>query len=292
MNISFRQLRLVLALAETGSVSGAARIMNVTQPTASMQLKEVAQAIGMPLYEVVGRKIYLSEIGFELARTARGISAEWESFEQHLADLQGYKRGRLRVAVVSTAKYFLPRMLGTFCKRYPEIDVALEVLNRDGVVNRLRQNLDDLYVMSTPPTDIDLVDEVFMTNPLVAICSTVSPLAKRKNLVLADLAQQRFILREQGSGTRMAVDKFFTKNKFTPNLRLELGSNEAIKESVAAGLGVSIISTHALHGRTREHGVVVLDIDGFPIDSRWHMVFPKGKKLSPIARIFRDHLMD
>lgn len=291
MSITFRQLRLVQALAETGSVSGAAHVMNVTQPTASMQLKEVAQSIGMPLYDVVGRKIYLSEIGLELARTARGIAAEWEAFEQHLADLQGHKRGRLRVAVVSTAQYFVPRMLGAFCKRYPEIDVALEVLNRDGVVNRLRQNLDDMYVMSTPPTDMELVDEIFMANPLVAICSTLSPLAKRKNLTLTDLTQQRFILREQGSGTRMAVDKFFKKNKFTPHLRLELGSNESIKESVAGGLGVAIISTHALHGRTREHGVVVLDIETLPIDSRWHVVYPKGKKLSPIAGIFKTYLM-
>ena len=291
MHITFRQLRLVLALAETGSVSGAARVMNVTQPTASMQLKEVAQSIGVPLYEVVGRKIYLSEIGLELARTARAISSEWETFEQYLAELQGHKRGKLRVAIVSTAKYFVPRLLGTFCKHYPEIDVSFEVLNRDGVVNRLRQNLDDIYVMSTPPTDIELVAEVFMANPLVAICSTVSPLAKRKNLRLADLAQQRFILREQGSGTRMAVDKFFKMHTFTPDLRLELGSNEAIKESVAGGLGVSIISTHALHGRTREHGVVVLNVDGLPIDSSWYIVFPKGKKLSPIARIFRAHLM-
>ena len=291
MHITFRQLRLVLALAETGSVSGAARVMNVTQPTASMQLKEVAQSIGVPLYEVVGRKIYLSEIGLELARTARAISSEWETFEQYLAELQGHKRGKLRVAIVSTAKYFVPRLLGTFCKHYPEIDVSFEVLNRDGVVNRLRQNLDDIYVMSTPPTDIELVAEVFMANPLVAICSTVSPLAKRKNLRLADLAQQRFILREQGSGTRMAVDKFFKMHTFTPDLRLELGSNEAIKESVAGGLGVSIISMHALHGRTREHGVVVLNVDGLPIDSSWYIVFPKGKKLSPIARIFRAHLM-
>jgi DNA-binding transcriptional LysR family regulator len=291
MNISFRQLRLVLALAETGSVSGAARIMHVTQPTASMQLKDVSDAIGLPIYELVGRRIYMTEVGNELAQTARAVSAEWEGFEQRIDALKGYTRGKLRVGLVSTAKYFVPRLLGSFCKRYPEIDVSMEVLNRDGVVARLRNNLDDLYVMSVPPTDLDLVDEVFMANPLVMICASAHPLAKQSSLSLSELVEQRFILREEGSGTRMAVDNCFKKLKFRPNLRLELGSNEAIKESVAGGLGISVISSHALHSNAREHGVTVLNVEGFPVESQWHVVHPKGKKLSPIASIFKAHLL-
>ena len=291
MNFSFRQLRLVLALAETGSVSGAARMMHVTQPTASMQLKDVADAIGLPIYEVVGRRVYLTEVGSELARTARAVAAEWDGFEQRVDALKGYTRGKLRVALVSTAKYFVPRFLGSFCKRYPEIDVSMEVLNRDGVVARLRNNLDDLYVMSVPPEDLDLVDEVFMTNPLVVICASGTPLAKQKSLTLAELSGQRFILREEGSGTRMAVDNCFKKLKFRPDLRLELGSNEAIKESVAGGLGISVISIHALHGNAKEHGVSVLNVAGFPVQSHWHVVHPKGKKLSPIASIFKAQLL-
>ncbi len=291
MNFSFRQLRLVLALAETGSVSGAARMMHVTQPTASMQLKDVVDAIGLPIYEVVGRRVYLTEVGSELARTARAVAAEWDGFEQRVDALKGYTRGKLRVALVSTAKYFVPRFLGSFCKRYPEIDVSMEVLNRDGVVARLRNNLDDLYVMSVPPKDLDLVDEVFMTNPLVVICASGTPLAKQKSLTLAELSGQRFILREEGSGTRMAVDNCFKKLKFRPDLRLELGSNEAIKESVAGGLGISVISIHALHGNAKEHGVSVLNVAGFPVQSHWHVVHPKGKKLSPIASIFKAQLL-
>jgi DNA-binding transcriptional LysR family regulator len=158
-------------------------------------------------------------------------------------------------------------------------------------VNRLRQNLDDIYVMSTPPADMDLVDDIFMTNPLVLIAATGSPLAKRKKLELLDLNTERFILREKGSGTRMAVDNYFSRVKFRPNLRLELGSNEAIKESVAGGLGISVISSHALHGRAREHGVSVLDVHGFPLQSNWHLVHPKGKKLSLIASVFKSHLL-
>lgn len=291
MNVTFRQLRLVLALSETGSVSAAARVMNVTQPTASMQLKEVSDAIGLPLYEVVARKVYMTEVGSEFARTARTIAIEWEGFEQRVDARKGYTRGTLRVAVVSTAKYFVPRLLGIFCKRYPEIDISFEVLNRDGVVSRLRNNLDDLYVMSKPPADIDLVDKTFMANPLVVIAATSSPLAKRKQLVLAELAEEKFILREKGSGTRMAVDNHFKATRFRPNLRLELGSNEAIKESVAGGLGISVLSSHALHGHASEHGVCVLNIQGFPIESNWHVVHPKGKKLSPIASVFKSYLL-
>jgi DNA-binding transcriptional LysR family regulator len=256
-----------------------------------MQLKEIADAVGLPIFEVVARKVFMTEVGLELARTARTITNEWNQFEQRVDARKGFMRGTLRVAVVSTAKYFVPRLLGAFCKRYPEIDVSFEVLNRDGVVSRLRNNLDDIYVMSTPPADIDLVDETLMANPLVAIAATQSPLTKRKQLTLAELAGERFILREKGSGTRMAIDQFFKAAKFRPDLRLELGSNEAIKESVAGGLGISVLSSHALHGHAREHGVCILNVQGFPIQSQWHVVHPKGKKLSPIAAVFKSHLL-
>lgn len=163
-----------------------------------------------------------------------------------------------------TAKYFVPRLLGSFCKRYPEIDVSLEVLNRDGVVARLRNNLDDLYVMSVPPKDLDLVDEVFMANPLVAICASANPLAKRKSLSLAELTGQRFILREEGSGTRMAVDHCFKKLKLRPDLWLELGSNEAIKESVGKKLSpiASIFKAHLLAGASGPRDSRPLDQEG------------------------------
>ncbi len=290
MNLTFRQLRLFLALADTGSVSAAARAMHVTQPTASMQLKEITQAVGMPVYEVIHRRVHLTEAGRELARTARAIAGEWEVLQQKFDAMRGLTRGRLKVALVSTAKYFVPRLLGTFCALHPEIEISLEVLNRDGVVARLRDNLDDLYIMSTPPTDIDLEDTVFMPNPLVLVAQPSHPLARRRQLPIDELAGERFILRERGSGTRMAADRHFSALKFSPTLRLELGSNEAIKQAVAGGLGIALLSRHALEGKG-EKDVVVLDVQGFPIDSRWHVVHPKGKQLSPIATVFREHLL-
>ncbi len=292
MNITFRQLRLFLALAESGSVSGAAKLLHVTQPTASMQLREITEAAGIPLYEVISRRVHLTEAGRELARTARAIAAEWESFGQKIDAMKGLTRGRLRVAVVSTAKYFVPRLLGSFCALHPDIDISLEVLNRDGVVQRLRENLDDLYIMSMPPGDIDLDDQVFLPNPLLLIAPLGHPLAGKKKLTLKQLGGQRVILREPGSGTRMAVDAHFRKARFAPPQKLELGSNEAIKQAVAGGLGIAVLSRHALHERLEEDDVAVLDVDGFPLASQWHVVYPKGKQLSPIARVFHAHLIE
>ena len=292
MNITFRQLRLFLALAETGSVSGAAKLMHVTQPTASMQLKDITESVGLPLYEVVSKKIYLTDMGKELATTARAIAQNWDSFEQNADAVKGLSRGKLKVAVVSTAKYFMPRLVGSFCQKYPEIDVSLEILNRDGVVQRLRDNMDDIYIMSKPPSDLDLSDEAFMPNPIVVVASTMDPLVKRVAVPLNELSKKRFILREKGSGTRMAGDQFFSKKKFRADVRLELGSNEALKESVAGGLGLGLVSKHALHGLVKEHGVGIVDVEGFPLPSAWHIVHPASKKLSPLALAFKQHLLE
>ena len=291
MNFTFRQLRLFLALAETGSVSAAAKVMHVTQPTASMQLKEISASVGLPLYEVIGKKVFLTEVGKALVVTAREITQSLASFEQLTYATKGIAKGHLRIAVVSTAKYFMPRLIGSFCKRHPLIDVSLEILNRDGVLGRLRQNTDDLYIMSMPPDDVVLIDEVLMPNPIVLIAASADPLAKQKNVTMGDLKSRRFILRESGSGTRMTADQYFRRKKFRPDIRLELGSNEAIKESVAGGLGIGVISQYALHGHQKEHGVRVIDVDEFPLKSSWHLVHLAAKNLSPIALAFKDHII-
>src|SRR3989344_425370 len=232
MNITFRQLRLFLAL-----------------------------------YEVISRRVHLTEAGHALARTARAIAGEWDAFEQRVSGAKGLTSGRLKVAVVSTAKYFVPRLLGSFCKLHPQIDISLEVLNRDHVINRLRSNMDDLYVMA----------------------AAGHPLAAKKRVKFTQLQSERFILREKGSGTRMATDAHLRQLGFVPSAVLELGSNEAIKESVEGQLGVSIVSRHSLG--PHHEGLAVLNVQGFPIQSQWHLVWPKGKQLSPIAEVFRGHLM-
>lgn len=289
MHVTFRQLRLFLALADTGSVGGAARVMHVTQPTASMQLREVTESVGMPLYEVVSRRVRLTEAGEALARTARAMVDEWSAFEQTVDGLQGLTRGRLRLAVVNTAQYFVPRLLGSFCEAYPQVEIALALLNRDAVVTRLRENRDDLYIMSMPPEDIALEDRVFMPNPLVLIAPASHPLTRRRRIALDALAAERFILRERGSGTRLATDAHFRAQGFVPQVRLELGSNEAIQEAVAGGLGLAVVSQHAL-GPRRDERLVVLPVQGFPLRSQWHLVRPRSRRLTPMAAAFERHL--
>ena len=251
--------------------------LHVTQPTASAQLKELTEAIGLPLHEVISRRVHLTDAGRSLAQTARAMMMAWEAFEQHVDQVKGLSRGRLRIAAVSTAKYFIPRLVGNFCKLHPAIDVSLEVLNRDGVVARLKENLDEIYIMSMPPDFIDLEDEVFMENPLVLIAARSAFSQKACRASLADLKGQRFILREPGSGTRMATDQHFRKHRFTPDVRLELGSNEAIKEAVAGGLGlgVDLAPCAQRHGRPARHQRRSM-IEGFPISSRWHVVHPQA----------------
>ncbi|WP_151634569.1 LysR family transcriptional regulator [Noviherbaspirillum aerium] len=290
MNATFRQLRLFLSFTEHLSITAAAQACHVTQPTVSMQLKELAEAVGMPLYEQIGKRLYLTPAGEALARTARAMEDEWSAFEQHIDAMKGMTRGRLRVAVVSTAKYFVPRLLGAFCASHPDIDIALEVLNRDGVVARLRENRDDLYIMSMPPEDMELERHAFLSNPLEVIAPQAHPLAHGKSITLSELAQLRFILREKGSGTRLACDNHFRKLQFQPDVRLELGSNEAIKQAVAAGMGLAVVSRHALADHPSDEQLAILDVQGFPVLSNWWTLYPKGKRLSPIAAVFLEHL--
>ena len=290
MNVTFRQLEIFRALVATGSISAAAKDANVTQPTASVHLRDLSEAVGMPLYEVIGRKVYLTEVGKELAKAAQGVRSEWLTFEQSVQGIKGAESGLLRVGMVNTAQYFAPRMLGSFCAARPKVEVAMALLNRDGVIERLRANQDDLYIMSRPPENLALTCQPFMPNPLVVVAPRGHALAKRGKLRPEDLAVDRFIARETGSGTRLAVDEFFRRLQNVPEVRFELGSNEAILEAVAGGMGLAIVSAHALRASARTD-IITLEVEGFPLQSSWQIVHPSGRRLSPLAAAFRDHLI-
>jgi DNA-binding transcriptional LysR family regulator len=212
-------------------------------------------------------------------------------FEQEMAALKGLQLGRLKLAVASTAKYFVPRMLGRFCTEHPAIDISLQVLNRDGVLQRLRDNLDDLYVLSMPPNDVPHEREALLPNPLVVIAPPGHPLAAARRVRWQRLQGEPFILRERGSGTRLAADAHFARLGLAPRVRLELGSNEAVKQSVAGGMGLGLISRHALSAEPQEDHVEVLQVQRFPVPSSWWLLWPKGKRLSPLAQEFRRHLL-
>ncbi|MGA8146403.1 MAG: LysR family transcriptional regulator [Gallionellaceae bacterium] len=287
---TLRQLELFEAIARLGSFTRAAEELFLTQPTVSMQIKKLSDTVGLPLFEQVGKKIYLTDIGHELHRTCRGISEQLSNFEMIAADMKGLKTGKLRLAVVTTAKYFAPRLLGTFCQQYPGVDVSLKVSNRERVLERLANNLDDLYILGQPPVDADVVAEAFLENFLVAIAPANHALARKKKIPLERLSREPFLLREHGSGTRMATERLFGELGLKLKMRMELGSNEAIKQAVIGGLGVSVLSRHTLESDTPTRQYVVLDVQGFPIKRHWYFVYPTGKQLSIIARTFVDHL--
>lgn len=291
MNITFRQLKVLLAVAKHQSITGAAQACHITQPSVSMQIKSLSDEVGLPLYEVLGKKVFLTAAGEALANTAKAIEDEMAFFEQSISAMKGHTQGQLRIAIASTAKYFVPRMLGDFYKHYPEIDISFEVLNRDGVVNRLRNNADDLYILSIPPKDIELEHHAFLENPLVIIAPLAHPLLSKKKVKRQHLENELFILREMGSGTRLTCNAFFEKHQFFPKVRLELGSNEAIKQAVAGGLGLAIISKHALTQDLEREGLAILPVENFPLISNWWILYPKGKRLSPIASVFLQHLI-
>lgn len=289
-NSTLRQLELFEAIARLGSFTRAAEELFLTQPTVSMQIKKLSDTVGMPLFEQVGKKIYLTDVGHELHRTCIGISEQLSNFEMIVADLKGLKTGKLRLSVVTTAKYFIPRLLGTFCQQYPGVDASLKVTNRERILERLANNLDDLYILGQPPEDIDVVAEPFLENILVVIAPANHPLARKKKIPLERLAEEPFLLREAGSGTRIAIERKFGESGLKLKMRMELGSNEAIKQAVIGGLGVSVLSRHTLESGAPNKQFVVLDVRGFPIKRHWYFVYPAGKQLSIIARTFADHL--
>lgn len=289
-HLTLRQLETFEAIARLGSVTRAAEALYLTQPAVSIQLRSLATAVGQRLTEPAGRGIRLTQAGHDLYEACSEMAAVWSRFESQLDDMAALRRGRLRVSVVTTAKYFLPRALGQFVQQHPGIDVELEILNRDGVLARLRDRLDDLHVMSAPPLELAIDAEPFLENPLVVIAPRGFRPPARGELRLADLAGERFLLREGGSGTRMRVDHAFARERVRLARRMTVGSNEAIKQAVAGGLGVSVISRHAISEADLPE-IRVLPVRGFPLAGMWHVVHWHDAHLSAPAEAFRRYLL-
>jgi len=287
---TLHQLKVFEAAARHSSFTRAAEELFLTQPTVSMQIKQLTKSVGLPLFEQVGKRLYLTEAGRELFATCRQIFETIAQFEMKVADLKGLKQGQLRLAVITTAKYFIPRLLGPFCQLYPGIDISLQVTNHERILERMSSNLDDLYIMSQVPENLDLNFEPFLENPLVVFAPTSHPLVKEKNIPIQRLANEPFIMREPGSGTRRAVQNLFEEHGVTVKVKLELGSNEAIKQAIAGGLGISVLSHHTLMPDTTE--LSILDVEYFPIKRNWFMVYPSGKQLSIVARAYYEYLLD
>jgi DNA-binding transcriptional LysR family regulator len=294
MRITLGQLKAFEAVVRLGAISRAAEELHVTQPAVSKKMRLLQEEVGLPLVEHVGKRLFLTDAGRELLTTCGDWLETWSRFEQSIADLKGLKQGRLRLAVVTTGKYFMPRVLGPFCELYPGIDISMQVLNRDRLVERIAHNSDDLYIMGTPPESLETESERLMENPLVVLAPAAHPWTKRRRIPFADLAGVAFVMREPGSGTRMAVEREFQERGLSMRIKLELGSNEAIKQAVAGGLGLSILSRSTIRQDAAQPELVELDVCGFPVRRSWYVVWPRSKQLSVVAATFlvflREHV--
>jgi DNA-binding transcriptional LysR family regulator len=285
-HITLHQLRLFAGLARHMTMSRAAEEAHVTPSAFSIQIKQLSEGLGVPLHEQVGKRLFLTEAGRAVAAAARDVIERLDLLGMELAEMRGLKRGRVRVAMITTAKYFATRLIGDFCRAHPQVEFALEVVNREQILERMRQNLDDLYIMGQAPEGMDVVATPFADNPLVVLAPAGHALCEERRIAPARLECEPFILREPGSGTRQATERYFAEHKIRPSTRMTLGSDETIKQAVAAGLGLAVLSRHVLTLGAAEGGLRELDVVGFPILRRWHVVHLADKRLSPLARAF------
>ena len=287
--LTFRQLDIFRTVADLNSVSEAAKQLHLAQPTVSTQLAKLAQNMNAAVFEQVGKRLYLTDAGKDLYAACENIFEQLDNLETRLAQRAGLSYGRLRISAVTTAKYLVPEWLGSFYRKFPEIEPEFHIGNRAEIISRLNRNLDDFYIFSHPPGELEIDMQEIASNPLVIIAPTEHYLAARKGLHWEDVKNARFLIREKGSGTRFAIERFFKSAGYPQDNPITIASNEAIKEAVVAGLGVAIISSLAL-SHMRPGNLVELDVKGFPLQSSWYLVTAKNKALTPVTQAFREHL--
>ncbi|WP_455217259.1 LysR family transcriptional regulator [Kaarinaea lacus] len=292
MNLTFRQMQVFTSVARHLSFTQAAKDLHLSQPAVSMQVKQLEDQVGLPLFEQIGKQIYLTEAGQEIFHYSRAIQQLLLEAEEVVDELKGAHRGRLTISVASTANYFVPTLLGIFHQRFPDVTVSLDVTNRKTLLQQLNENEVDLVVMGQPPVEMDLEAGTFMENPLVVIAPPDHPLAQEKNIPMARMEDEVFLTRERGSGTRGAIERFFTQHGVHLTTGMEIASNEAIKQSVQAGLGLGLLSRDTLEMELALNKLVILDVEDFPIVRHWYVMHRKGKRLSPIAQAFKQFLLE
>jgi LysR family transcriptional regulator, low CO2-responsive transcriptional regulator len=283
---TFSQLRSFAAVAQLGGITRAAQALHLTQPTISAQLRELADGLGMELLCPAGRGVQLTDEGRELLITVTAMFAQWRAFEEGVNDLHGLVRGSLRIAGVTTTEYFLAQWLKPFTETYPGIQIDLVIENRDAVVRRLESEQDDIAVMMMPPKHLQLDSLSVMDNPLVLIAPLQHRFSGAKSVPFKQWATAELLIREAGSGTRQATFEYFAAKRITPNIRMTLGSNEAVKHAVAADLGLAIVSRHTLSADPAREGLCIVAAAGLPIKRKWQMVWRHDRRLPRAATVF------
>ena len=289
--VSLRQLRVFEMVAAQGSFSRAAKQMHMTQPGVSMHLRELESQTGVALFERLGRRLELTEAGRELLGRAREVLRALDAAEEALDALKGLRRGHLEIAVVSTAKYFAPRLLASFRAKYPETEIRLAVSNRSQVIELLTTNSVDLAIMGRAPESLNVTAVPFAEHPHVVIAAVGHPLAADRAIDPTRFLGERFIAREPGSGTRLAMEQFFRERRLAIRIDMEMASNETIKQAVMAGMGLSFISRHTIDLEVATARIAVLDVRGLPVVRHWHVTHLANKRLTPLAEEFKRYAL-
>ncbi len=291
LHLTLRQLQVFESAATHLNFSLAAKQLYLSQPAVSMQIKQLEESIGLPLFEQMGKKIFLTEAGRELFHYSRNITQQLAEMESVFEEMKGLGHGKLTISVVNTANYFTPQLLARFCHRYPGINVILQVANRDAVLKQLADNSTDLAILGQPPDGLDISAEPFLDNPLVVIAAPDHPFAKLKRVRFSRLAEENFLSREQGSGTRSAMERVFAQHKVQPHIIMEMETNEAIKQAVQAGMGLGILSLHSIELELETKRLAMLNVEHFPLLRQWFVAHRSNKRLSSAALSFRDFLL-
>ncbi|BBE49719.1 HTH-type transcriptional activator CmpR [Ferriphaselus amnicola] len=289
--VTMRQFQVFESVARHLNHSRAAEELYLSQPAVSMQIKQVEEIIGMPLFEQAGKKLFLTEAGREMLHYSRTVLEQLQEMELVFSEMKGLERGHLNIAVVSTANYFMPQLLAKFIQSNAGIQVSLLVGNRDAVLQQITENRADFAIMGLPPEGADILAISFMQNPLVVIATPTHPLADGAGIKPRQLAQETFLFRERGSGTRSVAERYFASHRIPLPNNMEMDTNEAIKLSVQAGMGLGIISQHSIGLELETNRLRVLNVDGFPIVRNWHIVHRRNKRLSVAAQAFEQFLL-
>ncbi|MFA6970839.1 MAG: LysR family transcriptional regulator [Gallionella sp.] len=292
LHFTLRQLQVFEKVASHLNYSRAAEELYLSQPAVSMQIKQLEGHVGLPLFEQMGKKIYLTEAGRELFHYARNIAQQLTEMEAVFDEMKGLGKGKLTLSVVNTANYFTPQLLAKFCQRHPDINVILQVANSGAVLKQLSDNSTDLAIMGKPPEGMDIVAESFLDNPLVVIAAPGHPLATIAHIKFAQLATETFLSREKGSGTRSAMERVFALHGVQPRISMEMETNEAIKQAVQAGMGLGILSLHSIELELETRRLVVLDVEHFPLLRHWFVAHRSNKRLSSAALAFKEFLLN
>jgi DNA-binding transcriptional LysR family regulator len=290
--VTIRQLQIFATAAAHLSFARASEQLHLTQAAVSLQVKQLEDLVGLALFERRGRKVHLTEAGEHLVRYARVILDALRDADAAISALKGMRGGRIAVGAVSTAKYFAPALIARFRQRYPDVRVALSVNNREVIVRELERNEIDLAIMGTPPQRVETVSVPFADHPLVVIAPPSHPRARERAIPFEALAGERFLVREQGSGTRSSMERFFGERGFAPKIDSVMNSNETIKQAVMAGMGVAFISRHTIGLELATGRLCVLDVQGLPLMRRWYVVQRAGRFVSPATAAFVQFVVE